>query len=283
MGSVLLFMSWISALVMELLTQDNSPPSILGLAGNGSMDKRIIQSALAAGVNYFFFYNLSFESLLSGLKPLLKERREKILVATGSESRNNNSLNQYLELVRHRLDIDVVDVFFIEYISPADDLARIKTILDELHNWKEKGLIRYVGVTVHNRPIGMKLIENEQFDVLMHRYNMAHRKAEQDVLPAAKSANIPVIAFTCTRWGSLLKGHLSWSGKIPTAADCYRYALANNAVRMALTAPETLTQLNENLQVLKNPFLSSSEKSLWQSYGNLIYGNGRDSFETEWL
>ena len=280
---MLLFRPWISALVMELRTLDNSPLSVLGLAGNQSMEPRIIQSALAAGVNYFFFYNLSFESLLSGLKPLLKQRREKILVATGSESRKKNSLDQYLELVRHRLNIDIVDVFFIEYISPADDLAQIKTLLEELHNWKEKGWIRYVGVTFHNRPIGIKLIENEQFDLLMHRYNMAHRKAEQDVLPAAKSADIPVIAFTCTRWGSLLKGHPNWSGKIPTAADCYRYALTNNAVRIALTAPETLTQFNENLQVLKNPFLSSSEKSLWQSYGNLIYGNGQDSFETKWL
>ncbi|BAU66125.1 aldo/keto reductase family oxidoreductase [Stanieria sp. NIES-3757] len=268
---------------MELITLDNFPASILGLAGNQSMEERIIQNAFAAGINYFFFYNLSFESLLSGLKPLLEKQREKILIATGSESRNQDELNQYLDRVRHRLDLDLVDVFFIEYVSPADDLAQIKSLLDELNTWKEKGLIRYVGVTVHNRAIAIKLIEDGQIDVLMHRYNMAHRKAEEDVLPAAKSADIPVIAFTCTRWGSLLKGHQDWQGTIPTAADCYRYAIANSAVRMALTAPQTSTQLDENLQLLKNPELSEVEKFLWQSYGDLIYGNGRDSFETEWL
>jgi predicted aldo/keto reductase-like oxidoreductase len=268
----------------KLITLSNSPLSILGLAGDRLTDVNCVHSALAAGLNYFFFYNLSsLESLFSGLKPLFKDKREEILVATGSESRNNSELNEYLERVRHRLNLDVVDVFFLEYISPNEDLAQIQILLDELHTWKEKGLIRYVGVTVHNRQVAMKLIENRHFDVLMHRYNMAHRKAEENVLPAAKSADIPVIAFTCTRWGSLLKGHPDWRGKIPTAADCYRYALANNAVRMALTAPQTNTQLDENLQVLKNPELSFSEKSLWQSYGDLVYGNGQDSFETEWL
>jgi predicted aldo/keto reductase-like oxidoreductase len=268
---------------MELTTFSNSPPSIIGLAGNRSMDVNCVQSAFAAGVNYFFFYNLSFESLLSGLKLLLKDKRDRILIATGSETRNKNELARYLDQVRQRLNIDYVDAFFIEYISPADDFDRIQIILDELHIWKEKGLIRYVGVTVHNRPIALKLIENEQFDLLMHRYNMAHRKAEQDVLPAAQSAEIPVIAFTCTRWGSLLGGHPNWKGKIPTAADCYRYALQEKAVKMALTAPQTLAQLDENLKVLKNSELSLAEKSLWQSYGDLIYGNGRDTFETEWL
>lgn len=268
---------------MELTTLSNSPASILGLGGNQSIDINCIQTAFDAGVNYFFFYNLSCESFLNGLKPLLKEKREDILVATGSEHRDHNELNQYLEHIRHRLNIDVIDLLFIEYVSPADDLSQIQGILDKLHYWKEQGLIRYVGVTVHNRSIAMKLIESGACELLMHRYNMAHRKAEQSVLPAAQTAGIPVIAFTCTRWGSLLGGHPNWSGQIPTAADCYRYALTNNAVRMALTSPKTVAQLEENLQVLNNSKLNHTEQSLWQSYGDLVYGDGQDSFETQWL
>jgi aryl-alcohol dehydrogenase-like predicted oxidoreductase len=116
----------------------------------------------------------------------------------------------------------------------------------------------------------------------MHRYNMAHRKAEDKVLPAAVQARIPVIAFTCTRWGSLLTGHPNWQDRVPQAADCYRYALQHPAVQLALTAPQTLTQLEENLSVLQAPVLSSQEEALWQEYGTLVYGNGQDAFETEW-
>ncbi len=52
---------------------------------------------------------------------------------------------------------------------------------------------------------------------------------------------------------------------------------------MALTAPQTLAQLEENLQVLNNSTLNQADNSLWQSYGDLVYGDGQDSFETQWL
>ena len=51
---------------------------------------------------------------------------------------------------------------------------------------------------------------------------------------------------------------------------------------MALTAPHTRTQLEENLRVLQAPGLTHHEVALWQEYGTLVYGNGQDAFETEW-
>lgn len=268
---------------MELITLNQKPASILGLAANEVMEQSCVNRAFAAGINYFFFYDLSFTNLLDGLKPLLTDNREAVMVATGSQSRSKSQLIQYLDKVRHYLKIDVVDLFFIEYVSPTDEMSQVQKILDELHAWKEKGWIRYAGVTVHNRPLALKLIEDKRCEVLMHRYNMAHRGAEKKVLPAALEARIPVIAFTCTRWGSLLKGHPNWQGPVPQAADCYRYALQHPAVRLALTAPQTLTQLEENLRLLQAPSLSSQEINLWQQYGELIYGNGEDAFETQWL
>jgi aryl-alcohol dehydrogenase-like predicted oxidoreductase len=268
---------------VNLTTQQGNSSSILGLAAYPQTDAACVDAAFNSGINYFFFYNLDCESFLSGLKQILTAQGEKVLVSTGSEQRDINSLRQYLEQVRHNLNIDTIDIFFTEYISPGDDTNQVQAMLDELRYWKEKGLIRYVGATTHNRSIALELIESSACDVLMHRYNMAHRKAEEDVLPTALKANIPVVAFTCTRWGSLLKGHPQWQHKPPTAVDCYRYALNNPAISLALTAPQSLEQLAENLSGLHAPKLSPSEINYWQEYGNFIYGNGKDSFETQWL
>jgi aryl-alcohol dehydrogenase-like predicted oxidoreductase len=57
--------------------------------------------------------------------------------------------------VRQYLDVDVVDVFFAEYVTPNEDIAQIWPVLDELWAWKERGLIRYVGVTTHNRALAL--------------------------------------------------------------------------------------------------------------------------------
>ncbi len=268
---------------MDLETLNGKPISILGLAGHQPMDISCTAVAFETGVNYFFFYDLSYENLLKGLKPIVASHREEVLLATGSEERNTDKLSQYLDRVRRYLDVGVVDVFFIEYVTPNEDMAQIWAIFDQLWDWKERGLIRYVGATTHNRMIALELIRSRRCEVLMHRYNMAHRKAEAEVFPIAQQVGIPVVAFTCTRWGKLLQGHPDWLFKTPTAADCYRYVLHQKAVQLALTAPETQAQLEENLSVLQTPELSAEMMARWQEYGALIYGDGQDAFENQWV
>ena len=256
--------------------------SRLGLAGQKPMEPACAEMAYQAGINYFFFYNLAYTSFLDGLKPVLARAREQVVLTTGCERRDRTQLQQYLDQVRATLNVDIVDTFFLEYISPKDNTNEIIAALELLQQWKAAGTIRYVGATTHNRDLALELLQDSSCDVLMHRYNMAHRKAEAAVLPAALKANIPVVAFTATRWASLLQGHADWPHPLPTAADCYRMALHQPAIRVVLTAPKTQAELTENLSVLKAPPLSSQEVSHWQAYGDLIYGGGQDSFETQW-
>jgi aryl-alcohol dehydrogenase-like predicted oxidoreductase len=267
---------------MQIKTKQGKSASILGLGGGGKIDIDSPKIAFQAGVNYFFFYNLKYSTLLNGLKPLLATNREEIIVATGSETRDIKDLRSYLDKVLSTLNINYIDIFFLEYVSPTENRTELKAALDELYSWKEKGILRYIGTSTHNRPVALQLIEENSCDVLMHRYNMAHRKAEEDVFPSAIKANIPVVAFTSTRWGSLLSGHPNWKQSPPKPVDCYRYVLQNPAVHLTLIAPLTNKQLQENLAVLQLPKLSPEEVNYWSSYGDLIYGDGNDSFDTQW-
>ena len=269
----------------KITTLTNQPVQPLGLAGNPDMENGCVATAYDAGINYFFFYNQSYPRLIGELKSLLRDNRESVAIATGSESRNLKTLGSYLDQVCDELEVDTVDIFYAEYVSPGDDMETLLGaggVFDELHRWKTEGRIRYVGATTHNRPMAVELIESGRIDVLMHRYNMAHRGAEEQVLPAALNAGVPVVAFTCTRWGSLLTGHRDWDGPVPTAADCYQYVLHHPAVDIALTAPTTPAQLQENLIALKGTAQPPENLSLWEAYGKLVYGDGTDAFETQW-
>ena len=269
----------------KITTLLNQPVQPIGLAGNPNMEEGCVTAAYNAGINYFFFYNQSYPILIKELKSVLHDNREALVVATGSESRNLKTLNSYLDQIRCQLEVDTVDVFYAEYVAPGDDMEILLGgggVFDELHRWKAEGRIRYVGATTHNRPMAVELVESGRIDVLMHRYNMAHRGAEEQVLPAALNAEVPVVAFTCTRWGSLLTGHQDWDGPVPTAADCYQYVLHHPAVHIALTAPTTPAQLAENLIALKSTEPSAQSLPLWEAYGKLVYGDGTDAFETQW-
>ena len=258
----------------------------LGLAGSPDMQSGFAPIAHRAGVNFFFFYGLNFSGMVDGLKRLLEQRRDEVFIATGTESRDTGEMRAYLDNVRRILGVDAIDLFFAEYVSPADDIddvLREDGAVDEIWKWKSQGKVRYVGATAHSRPLSVALIDSARIQVLMHRYNMAHRKSEKAVLPAAVAAGIPVVAFTCTRWGSLLKGHANWPGPAPTAADCYRFVLQHPAVHLALTAPATENHLRQNLTVLTEPGEPDPEEmAALKAYGDVVYGEGADPFETRW-
>jgi aryl-alcohol dehydrogenase-like predicted oxidoreductase len=269
----------------RITTIAGTPASRLGLAAYPEQDPRCLRRALARGINYFFFYSPGHREFVDALGSLAKKRREDVIVATGSGSRKPSGLRSVRKKAFAAVGSDVIDVFFAEYVNPGDAPDAIfgnGGVLDELCEWKAEGSIRYVGATAHDRQIARALAADPRVDVLMHRYNMAHRKAAVEVFPTALEAKTPVIAFTATRWGTLLEPHEGWQGDLPTAADCYRFCLAQPAVQIVLTAPKSIQELTANLAALDSHAMTRRECAKWGKYGVLVYGGGSDRFETEW-
>jgi hypothetical protein len=57
----------------------------------------------------------------------------------------------------------------------------------------------------------------------------------------------------------------------PPAADCYRYTLTQPGVRACLSAPATLTQLEDNLAALRDPVLPEERRDYLLSFGERLY------------
>jgi len=251
-----------------LTTLEGTPASCLGLAAGLKQDPRCVRRA--------------FEG---GLAALVPRKREQIIVATGSGSRRVAGLRSARRKLAALLGIGLIDVFFIEYVHPGDNPDVIfgkNGVLDELWQWKESGWVRFVGATAHDRSLASRLAGDPRVDVLMHRFNIAHRKSAHKVFPAAAKARTPIVAFTATRWGTLLEPYADWPGPPPTASDCYRYCLAQPSVHVVLTAPRSLAEMEQNLDVLELPPMSKQKCSQWQRFGDLVYGAGKGAFETSW-
>src|SRR5262249_34915967 len=104
---------------------------------------------------------------------------------------------------------------------------------------------------------------------LMVRHSVAHRGAEEQVLPRAAALGTSIITFNNTCYGRLLQAH----GDSPAAgvADCYRYSLAQLGVAVCLSAPATLAQLEENLSVLRAPQLPAERRQRLVEHGQRVY------------
>jgi hypothetical protein len=53
-------------------------------------------------------------------------------------------------------------------------------------------------------------------------------------------------------------------------------------VHVVLTAPRSLAELEQNLDVLELPAMSKQQRGYWQRFGDLVYGAGKGAFETSW-
>src|SRR5262245_51706686 len=94
--------------------------SRLGLAAVPDQDSHCVRQAFENGINYFFYYDSDNESFVVELAAILRTNRTDVIVATGSESRTARLLSAVKEKALAALDVEIIDVFFAEYINPSD-------------------------------------------------------------------------------------------------------------------------------------------------------------------
>jgi predicted aldo/keto reductase-like oxidoreductase len=72
------------------------------------------------------------------------------------------------------------------------------------------------------------------------------------VFPVAEEMGLPVIAYTALRWGALPRPTPDDPPgfAVPRPPDWYRFVLQSPSVSVALAAPESRAELEEDLQVL---------------------------------
>jgi aryl-alcohol dehydrogenase-like predicted oxidoreductase len=138
---------------------------------------------------------------------------------------------------------------------------------------RERGLVRFVGVSTHNRPLVPKLAAD--FDVVHFRYNAVHTGAERDIFPRLTASNrAGLAAFTATSWKQLL-GHrrIPRNEPVPTAGDCYRFVLARPEIDVCLTGPGQAGHVEEAIAALERGPMTEEELAWMRRAGAAIHGN----------
>jgi len=148
----------------------------------------------------------------------------------------------------------VVTFYYVEHVSEWEQVTSGCGSREHLLGARESGTVRLIGLTTHQRDLAARTADSGLLDLLMIRYNAAHRSAGTEVFPATRRGCLPVVAFTCLRWGTLLKATPDDPPGFtpPPAREWYRYVLAHPDVSVALMAPNGRDELNSNLRLLND-------------------------------
>jgi aryl-alcohol dehydrogenase-like predicted oxidoreductase len=212
-----------------------------------------------------------FPRLLEGVRRLVRTgHRDRLTLISEVSIPLGPWVRRHWDRLARRLRIDVIDVYLYAWLRARWHLG--------LGTWaalealKRAGRVRAIGFSSHNRRLAVAVARERAADVLMIRYNAAHRGAESEVF-AALGANRPaIIAYTATRWGLLLKP-LPALGfpQAMTAGECYRFVLAQPTVDTVLCAARSRAELRDDVAAALEGPLEPSRLEACRRFGDAVH------------
>jgi aryl-alcohol dehydrogenase-like predicted oxidoreductase len=247
----------------------------LGVGASYGVGAAGIQEAFDRGVNYFYWAWLRKSGMRDGVRNIGKANRGKMFITITSLAPTEFMIRRNVESALRELDTDYVDSlqFFVRKNRPLSPWLQMNAAM----KLKEEGKIKHICATGHHRPNFAQFAKEPFMDLFHVRYNAVHRGAETEVfphLPAKGSAERPgVVAFTVTSWKQLINASPAKIGglPVPTAGDCYRFALTNENIDVALTGPADEAQMRHALDAVDKGPMTPAEMEWMRQVGAALY------------
>jgi aryl-alcohol dehydrogenase-like predicted oxidoreductase len=248
----------------------------LGFSASYWPGRSALTRALDAGINYFFAFGLD-RQFVSFYRDLPSSDKQRLVLGTGAYNYiwTRQDLERTLEKRLRQFRTDHIDVFhFLGVMKPEEFPA---SVLEQLVRLKEDGRVKAIGISCHDRRFAGQLAAIGAIDVLMIRYNAAHRGAEHDIFPMVRQHDVGVVGYTATRWTYLMRRPKGWppDGRIPTPGEAYRFVLSNPHIDVVLTAPRNRRQLDENVEAIRHGSLDEETMSFMRRFGDAVHEEKR--------
>ena len=242
----------------------------LGVAASYGVPAAAVERAFEEGVNYFYWGSMRRSGFAKAIRNL-SAQRDRLVIVIQSYSRIAGLIGWSLERALRELRLDHADILLLGlWNKPVSE-----RVLEAARKVRERGLVRFLAASSHDRPLIRRWVSNPEFDVIHFRYNAVHTGAEIDIFPHLPAHRAGMVAYTATSWKQLLSSDkVPKNEKVPRASDCYRFVLTRPEVDVCMTGPATAGQMAEALEALRRGPMSEAELAWMRRVGAAIHGNG---------
>lgn len=232
------------------------------------------------GINTFFAI-ASFKEVAEGVRRLVRAgHRDELVIVSMASLPFGWSVRRAWERQTRALGIEAIDVFLLGWLQGRWYLSgRTWPAMQRL---RDEGKVRAIGFSTHKRRLATSLAREFAPDVLMIRYNAAHRGAEKDIFDPLGDDRPGIISYTATRWGMLLQPvPKAGFDQGMTGPECYRFVLGHPAVGLALCAARSGTELDGNVAGVREGPLDPARLEEVRRFGDAVHANARGG--TRWM
>jgi aryl-alcohol dehydrogenase-like predicted oxidoreductase len=254
---------------LRTLGKSDMEVTVLGLGGEGVLrtfghDQEahaLINRAIDLGINYFESAR-AYSGSEAYYGRALKERRKDIFLASKSHARDRKGAMSQLQETLRNMRTEYLDLWQVHDVREMDDVREILGpggAIEAFAEAKEKGLVRYVGVTGHHDPeILIKCIEMFDFDTVLLPVNPAepfYKSFPDKVIPVAQKKKMGIVGMKVYFRG--------FASKIPWYENMepfLQFALSHPITTVVIGC-DSVEQLEENVRFVAR-FKAMQEKQM---------------------
>ena len=265
------------------------------------------------GVNFFDTANVYGTEGILG-KAIKNVNRDQVVISTKHQVSTKDKKYSHIDIISgienslKELKTDYIDIFHLHGVAPKDFDHAI-TLVPELLKEKEKGKIRFLGIT-ESSPIDpdqitiSKAINTNYFDVIMLAFSIMNQNAKTEILPKTRSKKIATMSMFVVRSLFSVNGRLQedihklvkdkqlpeWfldekepleyilkdSGANNIIDACYRYVRHQQGIDTVLFGTGNINHLKKNIKSILNLKLSDECISKINQYFSHLKGVGLD-------
>jgi len=183
---------------------------------------------------------------------ILSARRDNVFMVTKVDEREGEKARASIERSLERLGTDHIDLLHVHSINSVEDaenLGEKGQVLEVMHDFRDQGIVKYIGFTGHTTAEGMKrAAELYDFDVMMialnHHVPGGEERFQEHAVPFAANKGMGVVAMKVIRPRETVQ---NLSPEI-----LIRYALSEDHFSLANIGTDSIEVLEANLALIRD-------------------------------
>jgi len=228
----------------------------------------LVNRAIDLGVNFIDTARCYGDSEAK-IGQVMSKRRDEVFLATKVIRRTRKEAEEDIETSLKLLQTDRIDLYQVHDVSARSNYETVTGpdgALEAILDARDKGKVRFVGVSGHQLDILLEAIETGIYDTVQVAYNLANSAAAEALLPRARELNVGVIIMKPMAGGQLLTpvelrpDEEAQKYEI-TAEAALRFVMTNQNVSVVIPGMRAMHEVEENLAVAER-FVPMSQEDI---------------------
>jgi predicted aldo/keto reductase-like oxidoreductase len=171
----------------------------------------LVKRCLELGINFYDTAN-AYTTSEGFIGKAIAGRREGLVLATKSTSRNPEKVMKHLQLSLERLGVDTIDLYQLHGVDDLEtyhSMVAPGSMLATLQKARSQGKIGHIGITSHSLDIAKLAARSGYFETVQFPFNFVAREAADELIPLCHQNDVGFIAMKPLGGGMLESASLA--------------------------------------------------------------------------